>query len=118
MSIDVLVVDEDPDILQLAETFLERESDAIAAETTNSAAAALDCLGEIDCLVTDLRMPEMSGFELAERVRETGDLPVFLFTAASVDPERAESAGVTGVVRKGAGTDHYVELADAIEAAV
>ncbi len=117
--IRVLVVDEDPDVLELTETFLRRASDRIAVETETSASAALDRVadGAVDCVVSDFRMPAMDGLELFEAIRETdSDLPFFLFTAAAdrETSEAARSAGVTGFVRKGAGTEHYDELADLI----
>jgi CheY-like chemotaxis protein len=122
-SIRVLVVDEDKDVLELTEMFLERESDALTVLPEPSAKTALDRVAneQIDCLVSDFRMPEMNGLELFDAVREQGgDPPFFLLTAATDDEtlEKAREAGVTGLVQKGAGTDHYTDLAERIVAAV
>ena len=119
-SIRVLVVDEDQDVLGLTEAFLERESDAIAVETEQSAREALDRIadGDFDCVVSDYRMPGMDGMDLFEAVRdEDPSLPFVLFSAA-VDEStatEAEDAGVTAFVEKGIGTDHYSEIAATIE---
>lgn len=118
-NIRVLVVDEDEDVLELTETFLERESDALTVFPEPSATAALDRVSDddIDCVVSDLRMPEMDGLELFDAVRERhSDIPFFLLTAATDDEtlDSAREAGVTALVQKGAGTDHYTDLADRI----
>jgi DNA-binding NtrC family response regulator len=122
-TIRVLVVDEDEDVLELTETFLERESEAITALPETSAKTALERVQteDIDCVVSDYRMPGMDGLELFAAVDEyDGDLPFFLLTAsAGTDTAgKAESAGVTGFIQKGAGTDHYTDLARRIESAV
>lgn len=122
-DIRVLVVDEDQDVLELTETFLERESDALSVLTEPSANAAVDRAtgDDIDCVVSDYRMPEMDGLELFEAVRSRdGDVPFFLVTAAADEEtfERAEDAGVTGFIQKGVGTDHYTDLANRIVDAV
>jgi len=120
--IRVLLVDEDPDVLELTETFLEREDEDIEVLTERSGSAALEVLeGEaVDCVVSDYRMPEMDGLELHEAVTDREPLPFFLFTASAdrETTEAGEAAGVTGVVQKGAGTDHYARLAERIRAAV
>lgn len=121
--IDVLVVDEDPDVLDLTGTFLERESDRISVETERSARKAVDRIDEegFDCVVSDLRMPEMDGVALFETVAEGHpDLPFFIFSAAadSDDATRAMAAGVNECVQKGAGADPYRELVELIEDAV
>jgi DNA-binding NtrC family response regulator len=121
--IRVLVVDEDEDVLELTETFLERESDAITALPEKSARAALERVQteDVDCVVSDYRMPEMDGLELFEAVAEyDSDLPFFLLTAsAGTDTaSKAEDLGVTGFIQKGAGTEHYTDLARHVERAV
>ena len=122
-GIEVLVVDEDTDMLDLTETFLKRESNQIDVTTENHPPTAAERVerGEFDCIVSDLRMPEMDGIELCERVSEQRpDLPFFLFTAAErTDIEtKPGSDELTGVVQKGTGTDHYTDLADRIERVV
>lgn len=65
-------------------------------------------------------MPEMNGLEQFEAVREHSDIPFFLLTAAADDDTiaKVERADVTGLVRKGAGIDHYTDLAESIVEAV
>ncbi len=43
-----------------------------------------------DCMVLDLRLPDMSGFEILERIRDTSslsELPVVVFTGKELSPE-------------------------------
>jgi DNA-binding NtrC family response regulator len=122
-AIRVLVVDEDEDVLELTETFLERESDTITALPERSARAAATRVetDDIDCVVSDYRMPEMDGLELYDAVADyDDDLPFFLLTASAGNETatKADQVGVTGFIQKGAGTDHYADLARRIEAAV
>ena len=126
--IRVLHVDDDPSVLDLAATFLEREGERLDVETATSADEGLDRLagadddGEfgtgIDCVVSDYNMPEMDGLAFLERVREDHpDLPFVLFTGKGSEEIASEAitAGVTDYLNKGSGTDQYTLLANRIE---
>ncbi|MGA7780172.1 MAG: response regulator [Paraburkholderia sp.] len=39
-------------------------------------------IGETLCLISDIRMPGMSGFEMHDRLQEIGDAPPTIFTTA------------------------------------
>lgn len=81
---DVLCVDDEPDILEQAKIFLEKEVDGLDVETATSAGEALNLLEEkdFDAVVSDYRMPEMDGLEFLEVVREErdSDIPFTIFT--------------------------------------
>ena len=122
----VLHVDDDPEILDLAATFLERESKDIAVETATSTTEALDRLtgaeleSEVpfECIVSDYDMPGMDGLEFLEAVREDRpDLPFVLFTGKGGEGIASEAitAGVSDYLNKGSGTDQYALLANRIE---
>ncbi|QHW30940.1 response regulator [Paenibacillus rhizovicinus] len=69
----MLIVDDEPYIVNsLRELFEEAEQLRLDLYTANSAAEALDWLGKtrIDIVLSDIRMPGMSGLELQERIRE------------------------------------------------
>lgn len=77
----VAVVDDDPRVLESLEELLE--SAGHAARTFSSARNLLNstALAEIDCLITDIGMPGMDGFELQRVMSEKRpELPVILIT--------------------------------------
>jgi CheY-like chemotaxis protein/HAMP domain-containing protein/signal transduction histidine kinase len=66
--------------------------DDIEIVTVDTGAQALDALRErgFDCVVLDLRLPDMSGFEVLERIRDDvalRDVPVVVFTGKQLSPE-------------------------------
>ncbi|MGH9407103.1 MAG: response regulator [Terriglobia bacterium] len=68
------------------------EHDDIEIETVGSAELALKAMREqsADCVVLDLRLPEMSGFELLEQLsREPtwGNVPIVVYTGKELSPE-------------------------------
>lgn len=70
MSRVVLVVDDEPLILDLTSSMLEELGCEVV--TAGSASEALEVLlrdSRIDVLITDIHMPEMDGYTLARRAR-------------------------------------------------
>jgi CheY-like chemotaxis protein/signal transduction histidine kinase len=86
----LLVVEDD-----LAEQLSIRallEYDDIEITTVGTGNEAIQVLREepYDCAVLDLRLPDMSGFEVLERIRDEElpvDLPVVVFTGKELSPE-------------------------------
>jgi PAS domain S-box-containing protein len=121
--IRVLHVDDDPDFVELAATFLERADERFVVETATSVDEGLDRLAEtdLDCVVSDYDMPGRNGIEFLERVRADHDtLPFILFTGKGSESVASEaiSAGVTDYLRKRTGAEQYDLLANRIENAV
>jgi len=86
----LLVVEDNP-AEQMTVTELLGHDD-IDIETVGSGAEALERLKAqpADCVVLDLRLPDMSGFEVLERLREEGalaDTPVVVFTGRELTAE-------------------------------
>ncbi|WP_306055211.1 bacterio-opsin activator domain-containing protein [Natronococcus wangiae] len=122
-SITVLVVDNEPGYAELVGAMLERERESIVAVAATDAAEALGIRAkrDVDCIVSDYEMPEMTGFELLERVREREPkLPFVLFTGRGSEELASEAiaAGVTQYLQKGNGTEQYALLANQITNAV
>lgn len=77
----ILIVDDDPGLLELFKEGLEDQSFHIL--TANDGVAAKNILMNevVDCLVTDITMPEMNGAELVTYLRgEDNEIPVFFIT--------------------------------------
>jgi FixJ family two-component response regulator len=99
----VAVVDDDKSIRDTTKDLLE--SAGLAAVTFGSAALLLKSprLNRISCLVADVRMPEMSGFELHQYlVASKRAIPTILMTAYPEDRVRARAfeARIVGYLAK------------------
>jgi PAS domain S-box-containing protein len=122
-SVQVLHVDDDPDLGELAKTCLERVDDDITVTTETNVVQALDQLGDgdIDCIISDYDMPTTNGIEFLEIVREQyPDLPFILFTGKGSEEVASEAiaAGVTDYMQKSNGLDQYEVLANRVQNAV
>lgn len=89
----VAIVDDDEKVLQSMSDFLQ--STGISVCCFSSAAALLNDgrLPRVDCLITDIAMPEIDGVELARRVAlRRPDLPIFFITGDQEIIALAQSA--------------------------
>ncbi|MEK7781534.1 MAG: response regulator [Verrucomicrobiota bacterium] len=96
---EVLVVDDDPLANRIALSALSRAK--LSARAVESPLAALDLLthNKFDLVLLDVEMPEMTGFELCQKLRELPDYehtPVIYVTSHADFENRARSIGVGG----------------------
>ncbi|HXG67686.1 MAG TPA: response regulator [Blastocatellia bacterium] len=103
---NVLVVDDDPDALDIVVAMME--GSGYATRTATSGRAALDEIAKArpDAIILDLMLPEMDGFEVVHRLSlnpEWQDIPVILVTALDLSHEerRALDMRVERIFQKG-----------------
>ena len=99
----VHVIDDDPAVRDSLAFLLETAN--LSPRTYDSAVAFLEALPEVTsgCVVTDVRMPEMTGIELVRRLKGQGfRLPIVMITGHADVPLAVEAmkAGVADFIEK------------------
>ncbi|MEA3172958.1 MAG: hypothetical protein QOF42_369, partial [Gammaproteobacteria bacterium] len=85
----LLVEDNAAERQGVTELLASDDVEIMAADTGASALLQLRD-NSIDCVVLDLKLPDMSGFEVLERIRDDAslrDMPVVVFTGRELSPE-------------------------------
>jgi len=100
----ILVVDDDPGMIRAVSRVLGRLHDVTAFLSPGEALDEVAALAP-DIAIVDIRMPEMDGFELMQRLlAKQPDLDVILMTGNAVEPEanliRAIEAGAFYFIQK------------------
>jgi CheY-like chemotaxis protein len=87
----LLVVEDNADEqLGISELLGHHDIEILTARTGKKALAILE-KKDIDCVVLDLRLPDMSGFEVLDRIRDDDalkDLPVVVYTGKELSPQQ------------------------------
>ncbi len=121
--ISVLYVDDEPALLDIMKTVLER-SGLFTVATTKDASDALRMLDlhRYDAIVSDYQMPGMDGIELLKIVRDRfGSIPFILFTGKGREEVVIEAInnGADFYLQKGGDMkSQYTELSNKIQYAV
>jgi PAS domain S-box-containing protein len=113
--IRVLHIDDDKEQLDMLQLFFEATDQPIDVTSTTETNEVLNLIQEkkYDCIISDYKMPEMTGIELAKKIREKTDIPIILYTGQGSEEvaEAAFSIGVNDYVRKELQPSHYSVLA-------
>ncbi len=99
----ILIIDDEKSILDLLSVVFEKEGYSV--ETSLSATRAVDLIDkqDFDLIISDIKMPKMSGMELLRYVRENRpDIPIVMITAYGTIKQAVEAlkAGATDYVVK------------------
>lgn len=97
----ILVVDDEPRTREGIKNMLEKWADGkYQILTASSGKEALQIMEEqkVHVLLTDIRMPEKTGLEVLEKMKEEGQLPVAIVISAYPEFEYARQAIDIGVV--------------------
>lgn len=88
MATPILVVDDDPKIVSLVKTYLEREGFRVV--TAPDGKAALRVFNEVHpgLIVLDLMLPELDGLALMRIVRERSAVPIVMLSARGAVADR------------------------------
>ncbi len=100
MSDKILVVDDETEIADLIEVYLNNENYTVYK--FYSARAALECIHttRLDLAILDIMLPDIDGFTLCKKIREAHTYPIIMLTAK--DGETDQINGLT------LGADDYV----------
>jgi DNA-binding response OmpR family regulator len=100
MGLKILVVDDEPMIIEVIKAYLERAGYVVYCAGTGSEALRKFKEIEPDFLILDLMLPDFSGEEICKRVRETSDVPIMMLTAKTAEDDR-----INGII---IGADDYL----------
>lgn len=102
---DFFVVDDEPIILELVKTLLEAGGHQVICRNSGDDALKDIRVCKPDCVLTDIMMPGIDGFELCKKLRDCDDLSGVKIIMMSVktyefDRQRARQLGADGYLRK------------------
>ena len=94
--VKILVVDDDPVLLRMVQTFLLSSEDPYEVLTAQGGAEALEVAQEEipDLILLDLMMPDMDGIEVCVQLRASRStylIPVIMLTASALHDHRLEA---------------------------
>ena len=84
----VLVVDDEPKIVQLARDYLEHAGFQVASASDGREALAAFRTGPLDLVVLDLGLPHVDGLDVARTIRKTSNVPIVMLTGRGDESDR------------------------------
>lgn len=89
----ILLIDDDTEVLHINEAFLRQEGFTVICADHPQKALVLARTEMPDCIVSDIMMPEMSGFTLCQKLREFTTAPMIFLSG--LEDEASKITGLT-----------------------
>jgi len=102
-ALDILVVDDNPDVLSMFREILCLEGHRVRTFADGASAMADFQRAPADLVIADLGMPEVTGWDVARSIREmSAQTPIVFVTAVGqgVDQKAVRRLRVSAVLRK------------------
>ena len=96
----MLVVDDEPKIVELARAYLEQAGFAVVSASDGPSALATARASRPDLIVLDLGLPEIDGLDVARALRRDSTIPIVMLTGRGDEADK--------IVGLEIGADDYV----------
>ena len=93
---NVLMVDDDLVILENNKTYFNAMGYEVVCAATATAAEKIILSNALDCVILDVDLPDMSGFELCEKIRSKTGLPIVFLSGYTEEEHRIRGLSVGG----------------------
>ena len=100
MSEKILIVDDEREIADLVGLYLENENFTVVKAYNGKSALELIRTEKLDLAILDVMLPEMSGVDLCQQIRQNHHYPVIMLTAKTDATDK-----ITGLTL---GADDYI----------
>ena len=110
MALRILIVDDEPNIIGTVASLLRARGYDVTSAMNGVAALASIEREAPDLIVLDLGLPDLDGFEVCRRIRDTMSVPIVVLSAraAEGDKVRALDAGADDYVTKPFGAEELL----------
>lgn len=88
MNETILVVDDEPKIVQLARDYLEKSGFKVLTSGDGQQALAITRQERPDLIVLDLMLPGMDGLDICRAIRRESDVPIIMLTARAEETDQ------------------------------
>jgi len=88
MNETILVVDDEPKIVQLARDYLEKSGFKVLSSGDGQQALAITRQEYPDLIVLDLMLPGMDGLDVCRAIRRESDVPIIMLTARAEETDQ------------------------------
>ena len=88
MSARVLIVDDDQELAQMLTEYLAGEGYEATVASDGARGLELAAGDRFDLVILDVMLPQVNGFEVLKRLRQTVNVPVIMLTARGTDVDR------------------------------
>jgi two-component system alkaline phosphatase synthesis response regulator PhoP len=117
MNARVLLVEDEPGIVQVLVDLLEAEGHVVETAADGDAGLQLACIGSFDLLILDVMLPGLSGINVCHGAREQGyDGAILMLTALGRVPDRVRGlrSGADDYLAKPFDSDELLARVDAL----
>ena len=87
-SANLLVVDDDPELRELTQAYLEQQGFNVACVESGETMDAYLADHQVDLLILDLMLPGEHGLSIAQRLKKHSELPIIIVSAQGEDVDR------------------------------
>ncbi|MEH7347707.1 response regulator transcription factor [Gottfriedia acidiceleris] len=90
----VLIIEDDQSIALLQRDYLEINDFEVEIESNGKSGLQKALTKEYDLIILDLMLPELNGFEICKKIRESKDIPILIVSAKTEDIDKIRGFGL------------------------
>jgi len=90
----VLIIEDDQSIALLQRDYLEINDFEVEIESNGKSGLQKALSKEYDLIILDLMLPEINGFEICKKIRESKDIPILIISAKTEDIDKIRGFGL------------------------